>query len=179
MDVDRIISAIPGRTEDERERMRANAERCIADGPEKMRDAAQKVIEALDQQKVDDATAFDTRIANMGPKDRLVAAFAALPLTKMEIKLLTALLNNPQSTAQELSAVCGWQGRIWQKRLEALYAKRAAYLSPTEDGVAPKDGFGFELLAELGDGDVGFTMRPEAVEVLATLKVKASTKKAA
>lgn len=179
MDVDRIISAIPGRTEAERDRMRINAERCIADGPEKMRDAAEKVIEALDQQKLDEADAFADRINNMGPKDRLIAAFAAMPPTKMETKLLAALLNKPQSTAQELSVICGWQGRIWQKRLETMYAKRGAYFSPAEPGAAAQEVSGFELLAEKGEEDERFTMKPEAVEVLATLKIKASVTKAA
>lgn len=179
MDVDRIISAIPGRTEAERDRMRINAERCIADGPEKMREAAVQVIEALDQQKLDEADAFANRITNMGPKDRLTAAFAAMPPTKMETKLLAALLGHPQSTAQELSVLCGWQGRIWQKRLETMYAKRGAYFAPTAPGAEPQEVSGFELLAEQNAEDERFTMKPEAVEVLAALKIKASASKAA
>lgn len=179
MDVDKIIAAIPGRTDDERGRMRANAERCIADGPEKMRDAAQQVIEALDQQAVDDATAFDTRIASMGPMDRLVAALAAFPPTKMETKLLSALLNTPQSTAQELSVLCGWQGRIWYKRLEAMCTKRAAYLASAEPGAATPDNTGVELFVEMDSADDRFTMTAEAVAALAQHKIKAKIKKAA
>ena len=179
MDVDRIIAAIPGRTDDERGRMRANAERCIADGPEKMRDAAEQVIAALDQQAVDDATAFDTRIASMGPLDRLVAALAAFPPTKMETKLLSALLDNPQSTAQELSVICGWQGRIWLKRLEAVCTKRAAYLSSAETGAATPDSTGVALFATTDSADERYTMTAEAVEALAQHKIKAKVKKAA
>lgn len=180
MDVDKIIAAIPGRSDAERGRMRANAERCIADGPEKMRAAAQQVIDALEQQALDEAASFADRINDMGPTDRLVAAFTAMPPTKMETKVLEALVNHPQSTPQELSVVCGWQGRTWQKRLETLYAKRAVYLSPSDAGVEKPVGIGFELLASQDPADECFAMRPEAIEALASLKlIKASAAKAA
>lgn len=176
MDVEKIIAAIPGRSEDARHRMRANCERTIIDGPEKMRTAAQQVIEALDQQASDDESALAEQIDAMEPADRVEAAFAALPPTKTEIKVLSALRDHPRSTGQALSIACGWKGTTWRKRLDQLLAKRAAFLAAPDSG--PSDTDALSSFAVFDVSEDRYAIAPAAAEAIAKLKMLPAPAKA-
>ncbi len=97
---------------------------------------------------------------------RVAAAFSEMPPGKTEVKVIVALLRNPGSTSEKLSALCGWAPPYWQTHFAALCQRRAAYLA---DGDAPE--FLAGVLASYCPHRRIFTFRPEVDQVLRVLQI--------
>lgn len=99
--------------------------------------------------------------------DRVRAAFSRTPLSELEQSVLSALAEHPDSTARELSALCGWRGNVWQSHLAVLCARRRDTLWP-QGGPDPEEQgcFLHGLLAHYDPVESTFRMRRDVHAVL-------------
>ncbi|MCA8926657.1 MAG: hypothetical protein KDC18_01205 [Alphaproteobacteria bacterium] len=166
MSAEKQIAAIPGLDTAARARLRANAERLAASGSATQQADARAVLAALDAQA---ATDHETR--QSAPLARLVTeAFTAEPPTETDRQVLQALLDHPASTAEDLSAACGWDGGAWQLHFGSMCERRKVWL-PDPDYVPARNGYFYSgLLADLDEHN-RFTMKPEAAEGLAAVGI--------
>lgn len=172
MNLDRIIAAIPGRSNEQRDRMRENAAKWLETGDDSQKVAAQTLIDALETQEASEQEAFEDRLKAMGTAERVIEAFQVKPPTKNELKVIKALLDHPGSKSVELSDVCGWSGNKWHLDFGALCGKRETYLWPAESVEKQSRSFLSGILADLDPEENRFTMKPDVVKAFAELGIK-------
>lgn len=106
--------------------------------------------------------------ADLQPRaDRVRTAFSRIPLSELEQSVLAALAEHPDSTARELSELCGWRGNVWQSHLAVLCARRRDTLWP-QSGPDPEEQgcFLHGLLTHYDPVDSTFRMRSDVHAVL-------------
>ena len=172
MNIDRLISAIPGTSVAERAEMRANAGRWRDGGSPDQQAAADRLLTALDAQEQAERDGLASRVSNMEDSARVLEAFQVAPPTETDRKVMQALLDNPQSTSTELSRACGWGGQIWHTHFGTMCKRREVYLWPAEPFDKVDANFYSGILAELGPGS-RWRMKPDVVAALAILGIKA------
>ena len=174
MNIDKIISALPGMSHQERDRVRANAEKLRASGNAEQKEAAAKVIEALGELEVSEHQTLVDRLNGMEVSARVIEAFRADLMTETEAKIIRVLLDHPGSTSTELSQALGWGAQSWHMHFGTMCANRAIYLWPApKSEVRPAD-FYSGILAKLSP-DNRWTMKPEAAAALSELVLRART----
>lgn len=174
MNIDKQIAAIPSMTAVERATLRANAERWLESGTDAQRDAATRLLVALDAYEAETDQARVAKITAMSPSDRIVAAFERRPLTDAERKVVQAVLDYPDSTSTRLSSVCGWGGKKWHQMFGTMCATRGADLWPAPYAETRDAPFYSGILADYEKATSGFTLKPDAVVAFATLGIKAT-----
>lgn len=102
---------------------------------------------------------------------RVAAAFAEVPPGRTEIKVIEALLRNPGSTSEKLSALCGWAPPYWQTHFAALCQRRAAYLRLKAPTAEEEPQFLAGVLADYCPHRRTFAFRPEVDQALRVLQV--------
>jgi len=168
MNVDPLIASLPVKTDKERRTIHARAEDWVANGTPEQREAGGKVLDVF--AKLEEREARDSLEA------RVERAFTAMPPSDHEMRLLQVLLNNPGATNRELSRALGWDDNGFDMHFGMMCRDRQAYLGPAPDAETRDGKFYSGLLAEYGQHDSGFTMKPEAVAGLAEINiVKART----
>lgn len=172
MNVERIISALPKMSQQERDQVRANAEKLLETGNADQKLAATKVLAALDE--LDDAEhkAIVDRLGGMEVAARVTEAFRVNSMTENEAKIIQVLLDHPGSTSTELSRALGWGGQSWHMHFGTMCANRAVYLWPApKSEVRPAD-FYSGILADLSS-DNRWTMKPEVEVAMSELGLRA------
>lgn len=174
MSLDQIIASIPAKSEAERRKMRANAERQLATGTESQKAQARQLIAALDAQaEAEHKTLYD-RLSAMPVAARVVEAFRKHPPTPTEEKVIRALLDQPGSTSTRLSGVCGWKGQIWHTHFGTMCKNREAYLWPAERFDGRDTSFYSGILADFNRDGARFTMKPDVAAAFAELGIAAA-----
>ena len=170
MNVDAIIAAIPGKTREERRRLRENADRLSANGSPAQREAAGRVLSALDaheaaeaERQQADRDALRRKTAGRSVADRVKAAFDAVPPTATDAKVIQVLLDNPGLTSRELSERLGWGGVIWHTHFGKMCRDREPWLWPAEP--ARDANFYCGILADLDEAH-RWSMKPEVADGL-------------
>jgi antitoxin component HigA of HigAB toxin-antitoxin module len=161
MNVSKLIEAIPSTSAADRIQMRANADRLMASGNDKQKNAALALVSAIDAQDVADQQSFDNRLTNMSQAEKVAEAFSAVKPTPSDLKAIRALLANPGSTTAELSAACGWKGNKWQSQLSLMCKKREGYLLPGDPDDERDLAFYSGLLSDQDEETNRFTMKPD------------------
>lgn len=174
MNIDKQIAAIPSLSAEGRATLRANAERWLESGTDVQRDAATRLLVALDAYEADADQARVAKIKGMSPSDRIVAAFERRPFTDAERKVVQAVLDHPDSTSTRLSSVCGWGGKKWHQMFGTMCATRGADLWPAPYAETRDAPFYSGILADFDKATSGFTLKPEAVDAFAKLGLKAA-----
>lgn len=172
MNVDKIISALPGMSHQERERVRTNAERLIDSGHADQKAAATKVIEALRETEEEEHRALVDRLNGMEVSARVVEAFQVNPMTETEAKIIQVLLDNPGSTSTELSQALGWGAQAWHMHFGTMCFNRAIYLWPAPKSEVRASDFYSGILADLSS-DNRWTMKPDVAAAFSELGVGA------
>lgn len=171
MNIDRYIAAIPGQSPEDRARVRANAEGWLTSGDPTKKDAATRLIAALDDHEVAAAEAFDRTPLT----DRVVEAFRRRPWSDHERKLIQALLDHPGSTTTELNRHSGLgDNMVWQMHFGNMCKDRTDFLGPPPPAVTRDGAFWSGLLADVEEGSNRFTMKPDAAAGFAQLGLKAT-----
>jgi hypothetical protein len=94
--------------------------------------------------------------------DRVRRAFTQVPLSGLERRVLSALAEHPDSTARDLSALCGWRGNVWQSHLAVLCARRRDTLWPQGGPDMEEQGcFLHGLLTHYDPAESTFRMRSD------------------
>lgn len=171
MNIDKLIQALPNRSEAERGEMRKRAQEWIASGDPLKAAPGQQMLDALDE-----ADAVNRVERSSGPlSNRVTNAFRHRPWTDHERKLMQVLLDNPGSTTTDLNRAAGLgENMVWQMHFGNMCKDRADYLGTPPQAVTREGSFWSGLLADATAETNLFTMKPEAVEGLARLGLKAT-----
>ena len=163
MNVDPLIASLPTKSDKERRTIRARAEDWVANGSPDQQEADRKVLDAF--AKLEEREARDSLEA------RVERAFTAMPPSGHEARLLQVLLDNPGKTNLELSRKLGWDDNGFDMHFGMMCRDRQAYLGPAPDAEKRDGKFFSGLLADYGEQDSSFTMKPEAVAGLAEINI--------
>jgi hypothetical protein len=179
MSIDRIIAALPGKTEAERSKMRENAQRWLATGTPTQQADARKLLEALDAAALSERQKLNDLLSKMPLSARVAEAFRKRPPTPNEEKIIRALLENPHSTSGELSQAYGFDSLIWQMHFGNMAKAREADLWPAEPFATRDANFYCGILADFDPDGSRFTMKPEVVLGFAAIGIAAKPAKPA
>ena len=149
MNIDKIIAGLPGMSQQERERVRANAEKLFDSGNAAQKAAATKVIAALVDVEEAEHRALVDRLNGMEVSARVVEAFRVNPMTETEAKIIQVLLDHPGSTSTELSQALGWGAQSWHMHFGTMCFNRAIYLWPAPKSEVRAADFYSGILADL------------------------------
>lgn len=104
--------------------------------------------------------------------DRVRMAFKEIPLNQGEERALSALIKAPGSSAQELSATCGWLASGWQTQMLLLCQRRRHYLWPGGMTADMTNGLIITALAQYNSETLSFRPRPELTAILKSALAK-------
>jgi len=174
MSIDKIIAALPDKSEADRKKMRTNAERWLATGTPAQQADASKLIEAQEALTVTERQTQSDHVEAMPITERVTEAFTKRPPTPNEETIIRALLNNPASTSTELSRACGWKGQIWHTHFGTMAKNREPDLWPAEPFTSRDRNFYSGILADLDPAGNRFTLKPEVAAAFAGMGISAS-----
>src|SRR4051812_13224946 len=103
LNIDKQLDTIPAASAESRAQMRTNAEARLTSGTDAQREAAQRMIDALDWQEQSEHAALVGELSGFDAAERVIRAFTVRPMTETEAKLAQVLLDNPDSTSTELT----------------------------------------------------------------------------
>ena len=176
MSIDKVITSIPGMSQQERERVRANAERLAEKGNSEQREDAEQVLAALIEIGESEHKALVDRLNGMEVSARVIEAFRVKPMSETEKKLFQVLLDNPGSTSTELSQALGWGAQSWHMHFGTMCAERALYLWPAPKSEVRSADFYSGILADLSSEN-RWTIKPEVEAALRELGVRSRARK--
>ncbi len=166
---DMIIGALPHKSQVERARMRANAERLVEKGTPTQQADAKRLLDALAALTEAEAKTLYDRLSGMTVAMRVVEAFRKQPPTETEVTVILALLNTPAATSTDLSRACGWKAQIWHTHFGTMCKKREADLWPADPAVTRDGNFYSGILADLDPEGNRFTIKPDVAAAFAEL----------
>ena len=172
MNIDKQIAAIPEASSAARAGMRENANRWLATGAPDQKEAAGRLLEALDAQDEREAAARSHRVGSLPVGRRVIEAFTRKPMTENERTVIQVLLDRPGATSTELSRAYGHDNMIWQMHFGNLCKAREADLRPAEKADRRDGNFYSGILADIDAATNRFTMKPEVTEAFAALGLK-------
>jgi hypothetical protein len=161
VNIDKHLAAIPSANADSRAQMRSNAERWLASDTDAQREAAQRLIDALDQQEQSEHEGLIGELRGLDTAERVIHAFTVHPMSETETKLIQVLLDNPGSTSAGLTQALGWKAQSWHLHFGTMCANRAVYLWPAPDAEHRDGKFYSGILADLSEPENLFTMKPD------------------
>lgn len=173
MSIDKIIATLPEKSLEDCGKMRNNAQRLLTTGTAVQRADAERLLAALAQmEQPADSTPYD-QLSESEIVRRVGQAMVKLPLTEAEAKSIQVLLDHPNSSSPQLSAICGWNGMIWQTQFGGLCHRRLIWLWPTGPVEAWGKPFYSGLFATFDRNGSLFTMRPAVAAALAAIGIVA------
>lgn len=161
LNIDKQLAAIPGASPESRAQMRANARGWLTSGTDAQREAAQRMIDALDQREQAEHGALVGELSGLDTAERVIRAFTVKPMTETETKLVQVLLDNPGSTSTALTQALGWRAQSWHMHFGTMCADRAPYLWPAPTADYRNGKFYSGILADLKEPENLFTMKPD------------------
>lgn len=172
LNIDKQLAAIPTANAESRSRMRSNAESWLTSGTTDQREAAQRMIDALDQQERADHDTLVGELSGLDTAERVIRAFTVKPITETEAKLIQVLLDNPGSTSTALSQALGWKAQSWHMHFGTMCAERAVYLWPAPNADHRDGKFYSGILADLKEPENLFTIKPDVADAFARLGLR-------
>ncbi|KDA02100.1 hypothetical protein [Hyphomonas oceanitis] len=174
MGIEQIIASLPDKSPSDREKIRANISRLLEKGSEKERKDAQALQDAMNALAHTEAQSLFERLDGLDDAQLVAAAFAFLPATDTEVKIIEALLNHPASTSTELSKACGWKAQTWHMHFGKMCKDREIYLWPAPPSVV-RDGEKImtAILADLDENENRWTMKPNVAAAFRAMNIGA------
>lgn len=162
MTIEKTLALLPTMSAKKKGVIQARAKEWLANGDAKKRSDAQRMLdalEALDAERrapLSDGATLDDRIA------RVQAAFLEQPPSETDWRVIQALLDNPGSTSERLSEICGWTDSAWHLHFGTMCRAREPYLWPVKQKPEWSEPFYSGILADFDSDGSKFTMKPEA-----------------
>jgi len=175
LNIDRQLASIATAPPDNRKKMRANAEQWLTSGSPDQREAAQRMIDALERQANDEHDALIGELSGLDIAERVIRAFTVKSMTETEEKLIQVLLDRPGSTSTELTQALGWKAQSWHMHFGTMCADRALYLWPAPDAETRNGKFYSGILADLKEPENLFTMKPDVAAAFERLGLRKRT----
>lgn len=175
MKIDTIISRLPHMSEEERKRVRGNAERLSNAGSAEQKSAAHRVLEELAHLARSEHQALVDRLSGMDRRNLVLEAFRAVPMTETEEKLVQVLLECPNSNSSELSQALGWGGMSWHMHFGTMCKARADYLWPAPYAEKRDADFYCGILCDHSweSGALTYTLKPDVASAFREMGVSA------
>lgn len=165
MSIEKTIAALPAKSEEERQKIRANAQRLLVSGTDQQKADAQAVIDALEELSAAEHKALYDQLSGMTIAQRVVEAFKKAPPQDAEQRVIKVLLDNPGSTSTELSEALGWGGQTWHLHFGFMCAEREVFLWPApRSEVRPDKKTMTMILADYDEARSTWKMKPEVAE---------------
>ena len=172
LNIDKQLAAILAASAESRAQMRSNAGGWLISGTDAQREAAQRMIDALDQQEQREHESLVGELSGLDTTARVIRAFTVKPITETEAKLVQVLLDNPGSTSTALTQALGWKAQSWHMRFGTMCADRALYLWPAPNADHRNGKFYSGILADLQEPENLFTMKPDVEAAFARLGLR-------
>lgn len=172
LNIDKQLAAIPAASAESRMQMRTNAEGWRTSGTDAQREAAQRMIDALDQQEQSEHESLVGELSGLDTAERVIRAFTVKPMTETEAKLVQVLLDNPGSTSTALTQALGWKAQSWHMHFGTMCADRALYLWPAPSADHRNGKFYSGILADLKEPENLFTMKPDVAAAFERLGLR-------
>lgn len=172
LNIDKQLNAIPAASAGSRAQMRTNAGAWLSSGTDAQREAAQRMIDALDRQEQIEHEALVGKLTGLDTAERVIRAFTVKPMTETEAKLVQVLLDNPASTSTELTQSLGWKAQSWHMHFGTMCADRALYLWPAPDAEHRNGKFYSGILADLKEPENLFTMKADVAAAFERLGLR-------
>lgn len=170
MSIERTLQTLPNLSAEERDRLRANAERLKAKGTPQQKADATRMLDAMAAQEDSERQALIDRLGPLPVAKRVAEAFRRVPMTETERSLIQVLLDNPGATSTELSRALGWGGQTWHMHFGTMCLNREAYLWPAPPSNRPNTNFYCGILADLSEGS-HWTMKPDIAAAFAAMGI--------
>lgn len=165
MSIDKTIAALHSKSEEEREKIRANAERLLTVGTDQQKADAQAVLDALDELTAAEHKALYDRLSGMTVAQRVAEAFKKEPTTETDAKVIKVLMDHPGSTSAQLSEALGWGAQSWHMHFGNMCAAREVFLWPAPLSDARPDKKTMTMiLADYDEASSTWKMKPEVAE---------------
>jgi hypothetical protein len=169
LNIDKLLAGISAASPEDRRRMRANAEGWLATGSDAQREAARRLVDAMDDRERNEHDALVGELRGLDTAERVIRAFTVQPMSETEAKLIQVLLDHPGSTSRKLTQALGWKAQSWHMHFGTMCAKRALYLWPAPEADGRDGKFFCGILADLKEPENLFTMKPDAAAAFAKL----------
>lgn len=173
MNIERILQTLRGKSAEERQRLRVNADDLLVHGTAEQKAAAQRLLDAMSALAQTEHQSLLDRLGGMEVTARAAEAFRALPMSETERKLVQVLLDHPSSTSTQLSAALGWGGQIWHLHFGTMCKTRADYLWPAPRAEQRDADFYSGILTEFDENGARFTMKRVVAEAFEAMGLKA------
>ena len=175
LNIDKQLAAIAAADAGSRTKMRSNAEHWLENGSADQREAAQRMIDALDQREQIEQEALVGELKGLDTAGLVVRAFTVNPMTETEVKLIQVLLDHPGSTSTSLTQALGWKAQTWHMKFGTMCADRAIYLWPAPNAENRNGKFYSGILADLKEPENLFTMKPDVAAAFEQLGLRRRT----
>lgn len=172
LNIDKQLAAIPAASAESRAQMRSNAGGWLTSGTAAQREAAQRMIDALDQQEQNEHATLVGELSGLDTAERVIRAFTVKPMTETEAKLVQVLLDNPGSTSTALTQALGWKAQSWHMHFGTMCADRALFLWPAPNADHRNGKFYSGILADLKEPENLFTMKADVEAAFARLGLR-------
>lgn len=174
MSIQKIIASLPNQTKAQRTEMRDKAERAQAGGTTVQQADAAALLEALDAIETQEHDDFIGKLKGLEVPERIYRAFAEIPMSDTDAKVLQALLDNPGSSSEQLSTACGWKDKSWHLHFGKMCERRSAYLPAVSHYGEDNTPFWSGIIAELDQRahPWKWTIKPDVAEALARLGLR-------
>lgn len=169
MSIEKIISALPRKSNEERDRFRRNANDILTGRRPGNKDDAAQMIAALDAIQRSEHRDRYEHLKGAPVARRVVETFQADPATETEAKVIRVLLANPGASSAALSDALGWGGQIWHTHFGTMCKNREAWLWPAERSVMRDANFWSGILADFDMATSTWTIKPDVAEAFGEL----------
>ena len=149
-------------TAEKKAKIRERAEVWLASGDAKKRAHAQRMLDAMKALDAERRAPLNDNATLEDRTRRVQDAFVELPPTKTDWHVIQALLNNPGSTSERLSEICGWTDSAWHLHFGLMCRAREHCLWPVEQRSGWPGLFYSGILADFDSNGSKFTLKPEA-----------------
>ena len=175
INIDKILKSIPTATRHKREKMRSNAIGWINTEVEAQRQAAERLIDALDTQEQNERNDLHEEIRGLDTFGRVIRAFTVQPINETEEMLIQVLLDYPGSTSITLTQALGWNAQSCHLHFGTMCKNRISYLWPAPVSKHRDRMFYSGILAEFAEPENLFTIKPDAAAAFAQLGLRKKT----
>lgn len=174
MSIQQIIESLPNRTKAERVEMRDKAERAQANGILTQQADAAALLAALDKIEAREHDEFIGELKGLEVPERIYRAFTEIPMSDTDVKILQALLDNPGSSSEQLSAFCEWKDKSWHLHFGKMCERRSVYLPAVSHYGEDNTPFWSGIIAELDQRahPWKWTIKADVAEALARLGLR-------
>lgn len=170
MTIEKTLALLPTMSAKKKSAIRKRAKDWLESEDAQKRADAQRVLDVLKDLDAERRTPLSDDATLEDRTRRVQDAFVEEPPTEVEWKVIQALLDNPGSTSERLSEICGWTDSAWHLHFGLMCRARESYLWPVEQRSGWPGPFYSGILADFDSNGSKFTLKLEAARAFALMQ---------